>query len=567
MGVVNFAESDFTISVGDFIVYVAGVDLTPFISGNVSVTWSDMNGPNQASFTLDNAMDTWVLTAENLEGFFRQTGDRYDETGKQQLFQYKNQEGDDGLRSQNPRDPVTGERRWPLQNRSAIFNKYDPIRIWFHNPLSEEDQWMPVFAGFVDSFPISTDHTNGTSTLSLNCVDIKALLAKMRVLTNVVEPFNNNPQTVPDPLFGQDLGFFRDLSRPGQFSHILAQQSFTSSVSFLITGSNSLDVAGNTKFGVGKFTNGEQVEYDGKPSTLEDWHRLVLFGSKRAFWTGAEVKAVGQATRWNEEGSPAQQQLHFLLPQKGLTARDLIEFQFFAGGSNQYEWENRLSLLQLLAGRIDYQFSTTGMGDIVFEFPMYDFKPSDFGEFEAAFIYDKHLRSVRLNEEKGEGVSAVVFTGGFTQKDTDPLSNIPAGLLPRAQVISKVMASRIGAVVVTETLPFARDQNTLRNLAQIEFMKRLANFGEMDVEVVYRPFITPNRPIYIAPEGRMALTTTVTHSLALFAEGGTSLTLNYLRAVRPDGKFLFITGGESAPISYNTFFGTTGVAVTTGVSN
>jgi len=717
---VSFKERSYQALYEDFRVFIQGVEVTPWISGSITLTRSNRDGPNTCSFTLDNAMDRFVLTAENLQptfdnpyGLWRDTTDRYSEAAKHSIYLYKTgqaevtqdrvaeltntlfernaqivaarttldvardenrrrrgtrnvardpgelspielaelrvsasdtvqdmpsdtvlndtakvetaifeQLGARGLsqkaaeamakevvakrakqlvkagrrraagdgpaqetnadqtsaersgrhkRMKNIRNPIdsdTGDQRWPLQERSVVFHKNDPVRVFVHNPLTENDEWLFGFAGFVDQYPVQTDYLTGQSTIQVQCYGIKALMQKMRVQQNTVYGI-----IVPEPLFHDRASVFADLNSPNgnRLNHSFVNMSFENSMAVLVTGT-TLDRRGQgRRFGVGDFAVGKVVTYpvtkepddDINRATLEEWHTLCLNGpapltepeqiADLDLLTNARVEEIGRGTTSDGPYAPTRGFVHFLLPKDGTAAHNLTQAMFDTG-SDQRDFSTRFEIIRDFCGRLDYEFLELPNGDLVFEFPMYDFLPEDFGDYKSVLEADHHLISGNFSDESGDIVTALVVTGGPARTDTDPLGNAPAGIPPRGIIQSSIMAARVGLTVEQHSLPFVRSAAKLRSLGYIEFQKRLANANSFDMEFGFRPFFMPNRPVYNVLERRMGLTSSVTDTMQLFGTCSTGTSIKYVRQVRSDGTFRFITGSDSMPISYRTIF-------------
>jgi len=485
------------------------------------------------------------------------------------------------------------DRRWHIGHQSTVFHKNDPIRIFRRNPLRETDEWMPAFTGYLSKISYNTNYVNGYSTVKLACYDIRALIQKMRVQTTAVVGITN-----PRALFlsseKNSSSLFTDLINPVILGHPLGAKRFEDVMEFLITGTAEQDPGLRDRFapsefvrGVGEFTVGDRIYYNpGKrqdgidPDSLEHWHALCLFGmdgqtritgnettgdfigppapqassgtAKRAgdapfnrrWLTEVEAKTIGAGTVHDGEWSPHKQFLHFLLPAEGTGASNLLDFDAVNANSNQLDFRSRLDIMQDFCNRIDYQFWVTPIGDIVVEFPMYDFRPEDYGEFRTVFQVDKHLRSDNIQDEAGEMVTAIVAHGALT-----PLKGVgPAEQFqPKAIVVAPMMMMRYGVNEQELPLPFVGDINSLARLAKIEFLKRLSESNKMDMDFDYRPFILPNRPIENVERKRMGLTTAINNSVEVFQSGSTTVTARYIRRQ--------ILNQDKKTISYTFIFG------------
>lgn len=182
-----FTEQEHQFFYHDCIVYIEGEDVSDFLTGTISVSYGFGSDYNKCDFTLDNAGHRFTLTPENLRGEFRRASPRglgqasdYDETAKHNIYTRKS------VLAYNPVDPTSGGRRYPLHLWSSVFHRHDAVRVWIHNPATEDDQWIPVFTGYVISKPITEDYIRGMNTISVSCADIRVLMQKMRVNTNSI---------------------------------------------------------------------------------------------------------------------------------------------------------------------------------------------------------------------------------------------------------------------------------------------------------------------------------------------------------------------------------------------
>lgn len=657
---VRFAEQKNQVFNHDFLVFIDGVDITKFVTGELVVNLADKDGWNEANFELNNSHDNFVVTLNNLgmneSGIptFRSTDvsgeNKYSEVAKERILIYKDDEernpfvdiermkiagttsgvqnvnvtgreqeqADVAVRNQAETsrqiaqresltravDVPTVGRRWHIGHQSTVFHKNDPVRIFRKNPLKEVDEWMPAFTGYLNQISYNTNYVNGTSVVKLSCYDIRALAQKMRVQTTAVTGVTN-PRAIFLSAEGDERSLFTDLINPAILGHPLSGTRYEDVMEFLITGTSEQDPAVKERFaaskfrrGIGDFTVGDRIYYkpgkrkDGVlPDPLEQWHGLCLFGMdgqrrigkdrrtvlggsagktvlgapfNRRWLTEAEARKIGRETTHDGEWAPHKQFLHFLLPVEGTGARNLLDFDAVNATSNQLDFRSRLDIMQDFSNRIDYQFWVTPIGDIVIEFPMYDFRPEDYQEFRSILQVDKHLRSDNIQDEAGEMITAIVAHGGIT-----PLRNVgePAEQFqPKAIVVAPLMMMRYGVIEHELTLPFISDANSLRRIASIEFQKKLAESNKMDMDFDYRPFLLPNRPIENVERKRMGLTTAVRNSLSIFRDASTAVTTRYVRRQilnqdRRSVSYTLITGGESMPITYREIYepGTAGI--------
>jgi len=521
----------------------------------------------------------------------------------------------------NTKDSTTS--RYPMNIGSLVFHKYDPIRFFVKNPLSRSDEeWVCEFTGYVDTKPFSQDYVNGQSVIRVTCQDARVLLQNMRVNTNPAAQtgnenvlfFGNGPgdKVVKDTA---EAGIFNDFFISGnRLGHSLLGQTFVDSIKFLLLGYNR---NGSYSGRIGKFTEGVTMRYnpesEKRKSVLEKWNNLIQFGSfplpvasdaaptstenatrsptstappsketdlvplsaaakantlgrtPERYLTKIEMLKLGQNTYNGGSASPEVGRVHFLLPSSGSPLTNLIEGPIVdTRVTARVEWATRLELITNMCKSIDYQFYVTGIGDIVFEFPQYDFMPYDYNDkYSSLYTFTNHLQSDSVNDEGGTPISALEVTSRTLRTELAGAvglngagAEVGLDVDLRRTIFSNVMASRVGVHVETHSIPGITGDGAQRRLAQygmIEFNKRLANYNKFDINATYRPYMGVNRPIYHTRKSRMAITENITYTWRIRQDVTLEMSMNYTRRLEGD-KFRFITGGERMPISYNTIF-------------
>lgn len=293
--VLGFTERQHQVMYCDFAIFIAGVDVSPWVVGSLSISLSSRDGQNTASFTLQNANDNFVLTLRNLTdphnkaGGWRDCdplhlGSQYSERAKYQIFQSKNKEFDDCFFPNNPYDRYIGifreqgcgiptnlnrnandvpgnaplppgsppassgfvrsARQWPLDPHRPVFHKHDPVRIFVHNPTTEKDRWLPGFTGFISSYSFNDDYVTGESQITINCYDIRGVMEKMRVAKNIRSSVGNVNALVELVDGSMNTGFFKDLLVESAWTSFVAGKSLFSVAQFLITGKGFSDPTG-----------------------------------------------------------------------------------------------------------------------------------------------------------------------------------------------------------------------------------------------------------------------------------------------------------------------------------
>lgn len=613
-----FEEQDFQTLFMDVLIYISGQEVSGSLTSNVSYTYAGNDGTNTASFTLANPLNQFVLTSDNLrdtssgsnldddleEPQFGGTGiwsldGMYDETIKKNIYEYKR---DSPLNVADPKieDNETGikVKRWPLQAGDLIFNKHDPVRIFMHDPRTEEDSWLPVFAGFIDDpGNVTQDYITGISEFQVTCYDIRGLMQKMRVQMNPVIGM-----VVPDIVISGEQFFADFIINEQSMTNPFANTKFEEVIEQLMIGSVAGVKLPPSQSGVGEFNLGNLPETLGTGATalktegpdqlpfddigegdgarganwkvrfdpedsLEAWNDLILFGYDTGTganidadaveaslqpWTRAKVETWGRTTLWDGIHSPAKQKLYILLPDQGNTgANNLVEFEHALGGGDTREWKSRFFVIAEIVDLLDYNWIVSGTGDMFFEFPMWDFEPDDFGIYTTSYQVSKHLIDDELAEEDGEPTTLLIATGGVAFKNADFVSALPVGIQPRAIVASPTMMTKYGALSPDAIpFPFTANLESLMNLALVEFQKRLSNIGKMTMKFSWRPFLLLNRPILNEQRNRMATITAITSIITPNGMSELEIGLKYIRRPDDNGQFRLLTGGTDLAASY-----------------
>ena len=610
--VINFKEQKNTVLFHDIKVFLYGQDVSPYIEGAVSINYANRDGFNSTSFSLTNALQQFEITPDNIndptgkKGGWRLTGaTRYSEQAKFNIYQKKNNlkvnphadlqallstsSGGNALRGTGQASTSVGKpkqtRRWPLGPYQLIFNKMDQVRIFIHNPYSEADQWVWAFSGFLDTKTFDTNYVNGQSTIKIVAQDIRNLMKKMRVSLN---PYIATTTMVEKAFTkGGGTSFFNDLILTTQnpsappLSHPFANTGFVDAMTTLIcgkvakgSGSNkTVSSVGNMmgassrpgSTAVGSMGLGQYITYDytssSSKSTLDTWNALCIFGGEGGWMTEARVNEIGNGSY---EGGPYDitgTKVHFLVPKSGTPVNSLIEVNVDSAQNANLEWTSRYDLILQIAKNIDYEFTVAANGDILFEFPMYDFFPWSFNSsWQNVYTVDWHAEKDDINDEGGEAVAALAANSGRLEKylAADPV-NVGAAPVQttserRVVIFSDVLASRVGALTETFTLPGITSRGRLEQLALIEFMKRNADFSTFSMDFTYRPWIRPNRPVYHKTKERLGIASSFTLGITIHGECTSQATMRFARSKEQDQSFRFITGDEAAPISYSSIY-------------
>lgn len=580
----TFTERRYAALDHSFMLFIEGVEVSQYVVGSIEWAKTGKNGPNTLSIQLSNANNAFVITDLNLTGTWATSPGPYSELAKRKIYRRK------VSGNNNVVDKLTGEPRWPFHANKPVFHHNDRVRLFVKHPY-RQDSWYPAFCGFLTSYPWEEDYLTGKSNISLQAEDIRSIMDKMRIRTNALSD-TEGQLTTPEAIFSGQAGIFRDLELNPEFTHILAGLDFPSIMDFLLTGgaARGIDNQAIRSFGVGQLEEGLLYEVTPnaasgsedspgsaafsvavKPFTparnkkkiadgsLEDWHDLCLFGEFKQPLTTAEALNVGGLSGTGAQWDPAAAAVHFLLPAADTAFTDLVQFGKVSTSEFTRAWQTRLGLIEEIIERMGYEWRVTGIGDIVFEFPMVDFVPRFFDRYEQAFIVESHLKNFNLDPESGDLVTALTATGGFAYLE-DPRQSItgpnPQIFFPKTWVVAQVLAARVGARADTIAFPHINDVNLLCLFTLVNFFRKLARANQITAPMVYRLPLEPNRPMLIPSRGKMATIESLSYSLDIETGMATmNTTLAMPRDRKKDGTYRFITGGRASPITYRRFEG------------
>ena len=288
------------------------------------------------------------------------------------------------------------------------------------------------------------------------------------------------------------------------------------------------------------------------------------------YWTEAQVQEAGKWTRSNRSWAPDVQMVHVLKPKVSSAGAAVIrENHYIDGGAvnTQYQWMSRLDLLAEACEMTDYRFYVSGSGDLIFEFPMYDFYPADFSTlnrgWQQVYEFNSDLVSDSYNPESGEIVNCVIAVGGMTgysqfaeagSGDQSSTALSPEDQ-PHAIVYCPTLTGRHGVNVKTLALPRIQSVERLQQIATINMQKWFGQANNYSMEAAYRPWFGLNRVVFNAFRNRYALAESITHTIPVRESSGspsTSFTLSYPRNLDQFGVPRFFTGGSSMPVYFGS---------------
>lgn len=389
----------------------------------------------------------------------------------------------------------------------------------------------------------------------------------------------------------KQAGLFADLvsSMPNQ-PHPLMGKSFEMAVEYLccthlptargvITSISSYN-EGTQKPGNKLDQNNPALVYKGD-TKLDQFNRVVLFGVVGRPLTFQEVSAIGRATvsDLREDFSPFNIFWHMLRPASGTSPATILQQQTGQTGMNStsVNYETRRKLLDDICSILDYQFYVSGWGDLVFEMPNYNAFPGDFGStFKGAYTLVKDWKTAAIAEEAQEIPTAWIITGlepeASIQRATK--EGIAKHEFRKIVIMAPILARRLGVRVQNVNLRIPGIGAPAGNAAgsklrsspeqaldQLEaygwfyIQRQLGRAHTVSVSLPFRPYIVPNRPIWLVHRQRIGLVQNVTHTMnPPNGECLTDISMGYTRWLHRDGTFRFMAGGQRQPIDYTSFF-------------
>lgn len=375
---------------------------------------------------------------------------------------------------------------------------------------------------------------------------------------------------VNEPTFSKrQAGLFADLIRAvGQNDHPLAGMSYEEAVVWLCC-ANSFVLPATL------------LELDGYgrrgKTPLQEWNKTINFGIIGRPLTYNEVTHAGRLSTADLEGAlcPFKPLLHMLLPKSGTGARTIVQQDLMAntGNSTSFQYATRKSLMDEISSLINYQVFCNGWGDLVFEFPHYNAAPGDFGNlFKGAYTLEKEITGISVQPESSDLYTAWVLTGMEPQKanDKNKDGSIAAeNLLFKTSIIAPILARRLGVKVEHIQLQIpgvgAQIGSTKQPAGGIE---SLIAFGLMHIQrqlgEAYkvsikdfpdRPYLLPNRPLWVVPRNKICLTRSVTYTMGKpNGEATVAVETGFTRWMFRDGSFRTILGGKNSVIDYASLY-------------
>lgn len=567
-------------------VFINGFDVTNLISGGVSVSYGELSSTNSLSFSLVGAYDSYIMNSQDVDALSEaeksgslpdlgySAGGVYDLKNHMLINKFNPAKKDFSGSPVNPRIQRDEKKKDKWDYRftirgmgTNIFNKYDPVVAFIHNPLcgrqdSFEGSWFPLFAGFLTGSPLQQDFMSGLSTASISCSDIRELMSHMRVSWTQITAY-------PGQVFDKGIGPFLDSIASTMEDQGLIKENFVNAIRVLLTGKNLTGAtsAHSRITPVGRFSFGSRLamappygEPDDSIKDLNEWHDISLFGEWKRPLTTAEMQYVGMNSGHDGFMSPLDRKVFILTPRnKDQLTKELFSLESY-GAQSTFSWNTRDSVLSDLCDRAHYTYYVSPFGDIVVEPFLGDIEPKHFGAYKDLFTVDAHIRDVNIDDEASIPPAVVKATGGFGLYQAN-LDEIAEYINNTVISISPVIAMRYGPEVSERSYSYINagggaedEKHAIKKILLVEHSKEIANSASLDASHAYRLGLLPNRPLHVRASARIGRVSSVSHSYSIGSSVESSSSLDYVRCWDHNNqKAIFVVNGaEEAPLSFRT---------------
>lgn len=234
-------------------VFIMGIEVSAWIN-RLSLSADASPGVKESgnSMTIICPNDLFTLTHENvfLNNWNLNEDFRSSEQVKKALYDYK--------KSKNLYEEKTLIGTWNLTVNNCIIHTSDTVKIFAHVPWTEDDAWLPIYTGYINSVDVSSNQLGGIDTISLNFETIANKLNKARFLGNpfafTISNLDDKNQRAPsatiiseninsDAKLGKDIlnltdnyALYKDVVNPTLYSSLITNTTLERLVSFLFYG-------------------------------------------------------------------------------------------------------------------------------------------------------------------------------------------------------------------------------------------------------------------------------------------------------------------------------------------
>ncbi len=540
--------------------------------------------------------------------------------------------------------------RYPLQAEDPIFHPNDPIRIFFRDPFNTR-RWYHMFAGFVGDFDDNVDENN-QRILTIGGEGPSKLLRYSRITTNPgIIDIKAIAQTEQDAVFRSfySAGFF-DLTLPEVlFAAVFGNNPDDPTNKFSIRRDSAQNTSTAThKFdGVGNFNFSRSAVVEFGPQVARGIQDSITFSNVPTVQFGDlgdyqslidhEVKESDliemlvenapnnsiklardllQNLPTSVDGSvdslsiikhigtrpdiyPVDGgRLILLIPRSfgPSTNREILIKDLIDSPAMKTEMRSRLGMIYDIVNRIDFVFYESPKGDLICEFPLYDFDPDDWSLNEskghksvelgvettefASIIRGPFGRKYNINERDTYNFSKQITDEKIRTQMTSPWANIQNR---KREAGTSIDTGQAPAVITLKHLVplyglrleqvdpegFIATKEAANVYAHIQLNKMNADSRNLGINAVPKFGLWLNRPLLFSPRNSIATTQSISHSI-VWGMGGTvdtRVNVNYVRgwdgllnpndlddSGNPKPVYTPIGGQPSRPLDYKLLF-------------
>ncbi len=543
-------------------------------------------------------------------------------------------------------------KRYPLIDGGSIFHPMDPVRIFMRDPFNPS-RWYYMFAGFISDIIDNTDENN-VKTLTITVEDVSKLLRLTRVFINpgIIDAQQVVDRSADLALRDFHVNFLSGFTLPEVFFTIIFgpdkvgfEQARQKSVSLDGDTQNKIGLRGIGHFDWGnsaiftfgpseqtstaKVTNSLKVDTDKtklmaeKPSinikSLQAWQTIIdhevqqsdlylmildeyrtkeivnkLIGSTNNVQIDDVISIIGRSINYYPiDGG----RLLMLIPtsfgdkNNSVIVKDLIQSYPL-----QSEWITAGQILWDIVERIQFSMYCTPKGDLVVEFPLYDFDPDDFGmdavssdaissggitTYEPLVVAEKLYKSGPRGPYGSKYVLAKRDTynweSAFMDEKVYTMAIVPyyiiqnwetlaqSNILPGKQAVIRL--PDLAAIYGVRPAPitprgYIGSIDAAHVYANIQLNKLNADAHSMRINFVPNIQLWLNRPIYIHERNCIGTTRQISHSIVWGQKGNMESTVDLSTIRQWDGQttkdgrpiFVPIGGYASRPLNYAAMF-------------
>lgn len=531
--------------------------------------------------------------------------------------------------------------RYPLQAEDPIFHPNDPVRVFQRDPF-RIDRWYHVFCGFLSDMDDHVDENNqrvmtlvaeGPSkilryariTTNPGIIDIKAvelLELDAAFRSAYVAGFKN--LTLPELLFGIIFGNDPDEEFGGKFFiRRKTAEGNSSTQAAKLRGVGNFNYSRSVMAQFGGEVNESLSLYTGIPTidvdNLAEYQSLIdhevkptdIFEMAVEEFESDATKLANEAYT-DAEGNilidevvriigsrsdiyPVDGGRLILLVPKSLhpeANREILLKDVVGSFALNTEFQSRLSIIYDTIERIEFMFYESPKGDLICEFPLYDFNPNDFGTEPVEHFATKNNGPFASREEtslsrnvkrgpfgprwKIRDRDTYNFSKGVTDEKVRTQIAVPWNLLQNYnETGTSEQIFKPSVVTLRHLLPlyWARlEQGTPKGFmstpeaalvyANILLNRMNADARSIGINALPNLGAWVNRPIFFEPRNCFGTLTSVTHSTTWGMGGSqdTRLNINYIRGwdglldENNNPVYTTVGGTPSRPFDYKTLF-------------